>query len=97
MLARLNPKLNAHAYIIGNYNYNSHPIVPPGSKCEVHAKLAQRRSFSSHSISGWYIGLLMEHYRCYKVCILATRSFRITDTVDFIPAKCRMPRPVMLK
>ena len=95
--ARLNTKLSAYAFVFGNYNYDSHPIAPPGSKCEVHLKPAQRKSFGSHSISGWYVGPAMEHYRCYKVYIPSTRNFRISDTVDFFPAKCRLPQPVMLE
>ena len=36
--SRLNPKLSAHAFLFGQFDYNKTPIVPPGTKVVVHKK-----------------------------------------------------------
>jgi hypothetical protein len=42
---------------------------------------------------GFYIGPAFDHYRCYTVYIVETRSERISDTVEFFPEKVFMPIP----
>ena len=36
--SRINPNLSAYAYLNGNYNFNAHPLAPPGTKVLVHHK-----------------------------------------------------------
>ena len=40
--SRLNPKISAYTYIFGNYDYNTTPISPPGTKVVVNSKPDQR-------------------------------------------------------
>ena len=65
--SRNNPQLSAHAYLFGNYDYNAHPMVPPGTKVMVHSKPNNRKSWEYHGKLGWYIGPSLDHYRCVKV------------------------------
>ncbi len=89
--SRLNPKLSAYAYLNGNFNFSATPLAPPGIKCQAHLKPEQRRSFGSHSLTGWYVGPSFEHYRCYKVYNPTTGHERICDTVEFFPATLKLP------
>jgi hypothetical protein len=34
----------------------------------------------------------MEHYRCYRLFITKTQSYRIADMVEFFPSKITMPK-----
>ena len=36
-------------------------------------------------MKGWYIGPSLNHYRCYRVYVNATRAERIIDTIEFFP------------
>ena len=65
--SRINPHLSAHAQVHGQFNFNSHPIGPPGTKVLVHEKSDNRSSWAPHATEGWYIGPAMEHYRCYTI------------------------------
>ena len=69
----------------------STPLAPPGIKVEIHQKSNHRPSFGYHSTTGFYIGPALQHYRCYKVYVPTTASERIADTLEFFPARFRMP------
>ena len=36
--SRVNPRLSAYAYILGQYDFNSTPLAPPGSTIIIHKK-----------------------------------------------------------
>jgi len=91
--SRINPKLSAYAQVFGTYNYNSHPIGPPGTLVMIHEKPNQRKSWAPHAIEGWYVGPSMEHYRCYNIWNPATRHMRIADTLTWLPTKVPSPLP----
>ena len=95
--SRLNPSLSAYAYLYGMFNYNSTPLAPPGIKCQIHEKPRQRKSWDPHSVDGFYVGPAMQHYRCHRVYVTKTRSHRISDTVEFLPTKVRMPQTTTLE
>ena len=42
--ARASPKLSVHAYLFGNFDFNTTLMVPPGTKVVVYAKLGNRAS-----------------------------------------------------
>ena len=89
--ARLNPKLSSYAFLFGNYDFNSWPMAPPGTKILIHEKPKQRSTWAPHGLEGWYIGPSIEHYRCIKAFIPSTFQERITDTVEFFPYNVPMP------
>jgi hypothetical protein len=60
--ARVQPNISAHEIMFGAYNYNKHPLMPPGTKVVVHKKPGQRASWDPHGKQGWYISPVMEHY-----------------------------------
>ena len=48
--SRINPKLSAYAQVFGAYNYNAHPIGPPGTLVMIHEKPNQRKTWARHAI-----------------------------------------------
>mmetsp|Transcript_14425 Transcript_14425/g.20585 ORF Transcript_14425/g.20585 Transcript_14425/m.20585 type:complete len:135 (+) Transcript_14425:239-643(+) len=64
--SRVNPKLSAHSYLFGNYDFNKNPLAPPGTKVMIHMKPEQRASWDPNAKLGWYIGPSMNHYHCLK-------------------------------
>eukprot|EP00957_Ditylum_brightwellii_P030340 2297603-Ditylum_brightwellii.AAC.1 len=55
----------------------------PGTKAYIHIKPHKRVSWGFKAEDAWYVGLAMEHYRCYKVVMKQSTAQRISDTVRF--------------
>jgi hypothetical protein len=72
--SRINPKLSAWEQIHGRYDFNAHPIAPPGIKVLAHAKPTQRKTWETHAFEAWYVGPAMDHYRCHTVWAKSTRQ-----------------------
>ena len=84
--SRLNPRLSAHAYLFGNYDFNKWPLAPPGTKVVVHTKSTKRPSWGYHGEEGFYVAPATEHYRCIQCLMKNTRRIRVTDTAQFFPS-----------
>ena len=89
--ARYNPRLSAWHALNGAFDYNSTPLAPPGTKVQVFESPTTRKTWAPHSSNGFYIGPAMQHYRCYKCYIPATRGERIARTVHFLPHDQHLP------
>ena len=89
--SRINPKHSAWSQLFGPYNFNKEPFAPPGIRVQVHVKPDKRPTWAPHSDDGWYIGPASEHYRCYRVYMIETKSERITDTLSWHPTKTTLP------
>ena len=76
---------------MGNYDFNTNPLAPPGTKCLIHLKPQKRGTFQAHGIDAWYIGPSMQHYRCFKCFVPETGGTRDTDTVEFFPQQVPFP------
>jgi hypothetical protein len=48
-----------------------------------HIKSKNRQSWDVHADTGFNIGMVMEHHRCFHIYIMKTRATRISDTVFF--------------
>ncbi len=90
--SRINPKLSAYAILNGIYDFNKHPIAPPGTKVIVHLKTNQRESWGFHGEDGFYVGPALEHYRCVQCFLSKTKRLRISDTVQFFPHSTPFPQ-----
>ena len=62
--ARINPKISAYAYIFGEFNFSSTPMLPPGTKVVAHKTLEDRATSDLNGETGYYIGPSLHHYRC---------------------------------
>ena len=90
--SRLNPRLSAEEHLNGMFDFNRRPLAPPGTKVIIHDNPSERRSWAPHGLDGWYVGHAPEHYCCYKIFVTATAATRVSDTVEFFPPVCQMPR-----
>ena len=70
--SQVNPKLSAWAYVFGQFDYNTTPLSPLGTKVIVHVKPQKCASWDPHGLNGFYVGLAMDHYRCYTCYIPKT-------------------------
>jgi hypothetical protein len=83
--SRINPKLSAATHIYGQYDFNRAPMAPPGTRIKAHERPDRWRTWDPDGQDGWYIGPVLEHYRCYRVYITKTRGERVVETVDLFP------------
>ena len=90
--ARTNPKLSAHAYIEGNFDYNKTPLAPPGTRVIAHDHPSTRATWAPNGEEGWTIGPSTEHYRCIRCYFPRTRSERNVKTVTFVPHYIPFPK-----
>ena len=89
--SRLNQNLSAHAFIFGQFDFQSTPLAPPGTKVFSHTKPYVRKSWDTNGEVGWYVNAAPNHYRCVTCYFPRTRQERITDTVTFIPHAIAFP------
>ena len=91
--SNVHPQLSAHAHLNGVYDYNAHPIAPPGCKVVVYEGPNQRGSWQDHGVDGWYIGPSHHHYRCHIVYVPKSRATRIADgSTEFFPHDIAVPK-----
>ena len=88
---RINPAISAYTYLYGQYNFNAHPMAPPGTLTLVHKKVEERSSWDFHCKTGWYVAPALQHYRCVQVYLPHTHSVVIADTVRFVQEKVPIP------
>ena len=89
--SRLHKHLSAYAVLNGHYDFNKHPMAPPGTKVVVHVKPNKQAAWGYHGEDGFYIGPALEHYRCVQCLMKNTRHVRISDTVQFFPHTTPFP------
>jgi hypothetical protein len=83
--------MSVYAQLNGHFDFNRTPLAPPGTRVIAHEKPDQRASWDPHGLGGYYLGLALDHYRCYQMHITKTKGTRIVDTVEFFPATLLMP------
>ena len=79
------PRMSAWEGLNGAYDYDAHPLAPPGTAVTVFETPEQRKSWDKHGVKGFYIGPSLNHYRCYRVWVTHTGSVRTADTLAWHP------------
>jgi hypothetical protein len=87
----INPKLPGSTHLDGQYDCNRAPLAPPGKIIIAHETPNHRRTWALYGQDGWYIGPVLEHYRCCILYITKTQSERIVETVEFFSTEVEMP------
>ncbi len=77
------PTVSAYAHLNGLFDYNKMPLAPMGCEVQVHKKSDSRGMWAYHSVDGWYLSTLPEHYHTHVCHIKSTMSDRLSDTVHF--------------
>ena len=75
----------------GNYDFNKHPLAPPGTKVIIHSKPDQRKSSEFHGEEGFYVDPATNHYGCVHCFVPKTQKEQIIDTVAFVPNVTPIP------
>jgi hypothetical protein len=94
--SRINPRISAWEQVHGPYDFNAHPMHPPGTRCVVLDDPSKRQSFANHGTQCYYVGPALQHYRVLTVYNPITRSTRFTNSVEFLPDAPDIPRYVTL-
>jgi hypothetical protein len=89
--SHINPTISAATQLFGQFDFNRTPLAPHGTRAVAHVKPKARRTWAPHGEDAWYVGPDPDHYRCYKVWVVATNRTRIVDTVEFFPQHVKMP------
>jgi hypothetical protein len=89
----LNPWISAWEFFHGPFDFNKTLLGPVGCCVLIHAKPVTRCSWDFHAKEGFYIGLVLDSYRCFKLVKSDTKSQVISDTVKFRHAYHAIPTP----
>ena len=81
--SRLIPTTSAFAHMYGSHNFDAHPWAVLGSAVELHVMPSKRRTWESHTKTGFYLGASWNHYRCHRIWVEDTKSERVGQTVFF--------------
>ena len=92
--SHINLSLLVYAQLDGLLDFTKIPLVSPGIRTLVYEKYGQRNSWALHAQPGLYVAPAMNHYRCYTVYMIKTRSLRFTDTLTCFPSKVVTPVPM---
>jgi hypothetical protein len=57
------PTVSAYAHLCGPFDYNKMLLAPMGCEVQVHEKTDKCGTWAYHSVDGWYLYTLPEHYR----------------------------------
>ena len=77
------PTVSAYTHLCGPFDYNKMPLAPMGCAVQVHEKTDKRGTWAYHSVDGWYLSTSPKHYRTHRCHIKATKSERVSDTLNF--------------
>jgi hypothetical protein len=90
------PRMSAWEGLNGPYDYDAHPLAPPGTAVTIFETPEQRKSWDKHGIQGFYVGPALKHYRCYNVWTVHTGSVRTAETLAWHPHgyKWDIPSPL---
>ena len=86
-----NPHLSAEAHLNGNFDYNTTPLAPPGTKVLAFEPPDKRDIWAMYGTLGWYIGTALHHYMCWKIYVTNIAVTRVCDTVKSSPKQFNMP------
>ena len=68
--------------MFGNFDFNTTPLAPPGTQLIIHNKPNKRKSWDYHGEDGFYIGPVMNHYRCITTYVSKTHAERYHPEVN---------------
>ena len=90
-----NPTWLAHAYFIGNFDFSTTLLVPPGTRGIAFKYPKISNTWASHGEERWYVGPTFKHYRCITIYFPKTRSTRTVDTVRYSPKLIIFPKTTL--
>lgn len=79
-----NGLISAWQSLHGPFDHSAHPLGPPAMKILAYEARDDRGSWGPHGREGWYLGPSLDHYRCHRVWITASRAVRVVDTMSWL-------------
>jgi hypothetical protein len=89
----LNPRISVWEFFHGPFDFNKTPLRPVGCRVLIHTKPVTRCSWDFSAKEGFYIGLALDSYLCFKLVKSDTKSQVISETVKFPHAYRTIPTP----
>ena len=90
--SRIDPTKSAYHQMYGHkYDWNAHPLAPPGTKAVIYESTDTRTSWGNRGLDAWYCGPAMDHYRNSRFYVPATKSYRTSGSFDLFPQHCILP------
>eukprot|EP00804_Cyclotella_cryptica_P019081 CCRYP_014487-RA/>CCRYP_014487-RA protein AED:0.29 eAED:0.21 QI:0/0/0/1/0.5/0.33/3/0/1151 len=90
--SRIDPSKSAYHQLHGHrYDWNAHPLAPPGTKAIIYESPNTRSSWGPRGRDAWYCGPSLDHYRNAKFYVPATKAYRISGSYDLFPKHCILP------
>jgi hypothetical protein len=56
--------MSAYAQLNGHFDLNRTPLAPPVTLVIAHENPYQRASWDPHGVYGYYVGPVLDYYRC---------------------------------
>ena len=78
------PTVSAYTHLCGPFDYNKMPLAPMGCAVQVHEKTDKWGTWVYHSVDGWYLSTSPKHYRTHRCHIKATKSERVSNTINSV-------------
>jgi hypothetical protein len=60
----MNARMSAYAQLNGHFDFNRKPLAPPETRVIAYEKPDQRAYWDPHGVDGYYLGPVLDHYRC---------------------------------
>jgi hypothetical protein len=89
--SRTNPNMSAYEAIHGPYNWNRFPLAPLGCKAIIYKSPEARGLWGTRGTDAWYLGPLLDHYRCNQYFVPKTRAYQILGSAELFPQHCQVP------
>ncbi len=81
--SNVTPKVSAYVHVHGQHNYMKHLFAPLGCAVMAHVKPKNRRTWDTHTETGFNIGTAMEHHQCFHIYMVKIRATIVSDRVFF--------------
>eukprot|EP00804_Cyclotella_cryptica_P014650 CCRYP_012669-RA/>CCRYP_012669-RA protein AED:0.66 eAED:0.28 QI:0/0/0/0.66/0/0.33/3/0/1062 len=90
--SQIDPTKSAYHQLHGHrYDWNAHPLAPPGTKAIIYESPNTRTSWGPRGLGAWYCGPSLNHYRNAKFYVPETKAYRISGSYDLFPQHCILP------
>jgi polyhydroxyalkanoate synthesis regulator phasin len=90
--SRIDPTKSAYHQMFGHkYDWNAHPLAPPGTKAVIYESPDTRTSWGNRGLDAWYCGPALDHYRNSIFFVPATKAYRTSGSFDLFPQHCILP------